>query len=145
MTVHFSWHELAGHDGTDVPLEYIDEARELCELLELIRVDAGGEPLVVVSGYRSIPYNERVGGAKHSYHCRAMAADFRTVQVAKLHGVNKMLVAQARTPRYAKLGGHGVYSHWIHVDTRPRRADGEVVRWFGDGIGAEKVYDVENP
>lgn len=145
ITVNFTWQELGCHDGTDVPIEYVEEARGLCELLELLRADLGNEPLVVVSGYRSIPYNERIGGAKHSYHCHAMAADVRPVQLSKIHGLNKLLVAQARTPRYAALGGHGVYSHWVHVDTRPRRADGEVVRWFGDGVGAEKVYDIENP
>lgn len=78
-----------------------------------------GKPLIIESGYRSPSYNaalrrksKRV--AKHSQHMKCAAIDFR------INGIS-----MRRLQRYVRslpeIGGVGIYSRWVHIDTGSKR------------------------
>lgn len=137
VTLHFEWAEIGVcHDGTPVPDELRPRMVELCELMEVIRADFGG-PLIVLSGYRTVEYNRRIGGAPHSQHPEARAADIRPVSVLEVARLHRTIVERMHAARYTRLGGLGRYPQWVHVDTRPRPQNGHVAQWAGTGIGSE--------
>ncbi len=94
--------------------------RRLIDLLHDLQQAGGGEPLHIISGYRSPETNaERAavngGVARNSYHVKGQAVDLR-VPGRSLTGLRDMAVALA-------AGGVGFYprSDFIHVDTGPVR------------------------
>lgn len=89
----------------------VDLARVLDELRERI-----GHPIVLHSVYRSEAYNKAVGGEPGSQHRLFRAADFTVLG----HGNPRSWAEVLREMRSAKLfqGGIGVYSTFVHVDTR---------------------------
>lgn len=144
---HFAYGEFTSHDGASYPPEWIDERLQpLCEMLDAIR-DLWGGPLVVVSGYRSPAYNERLrarssGVAEHSQHPQGRAADIAPVpatreSVARLAAIVDGMIGRGQLPQ---LGGFGRYPLWVHVDVRPRPVDGHIARWDGQGFGSEPTY-----
>lgn len=132
---HFTWLELACHDGTPVPVKLRPNAERLCGALELIRARWGG-PVVVISGYRTKLYNLRVGGALASQHCQATAADVRPVSLGAMPQFRSMVEFMIGADQLPTVGGYGAYPGWVHVDVRPR-AKGRVARWEGAGVGSE--------
>jgi hypothetical protein len=149
LTPHFDLSEFACKDGTPVPGVLVPTCTRLAFQLENVRPPDG---LEVVSGYRSLAWNTKVGGAKESRHMRAEAADVRPVvrvagvrvpwalvpnkraRIAALLGDVNRAVADGR----AEFGGIGIYAgKWLHLDIRERPADGHIARWEGTGIGAE--------
>lgn len=111
LSPHFRVREFACRDGTD--LVKIDT--DLVELLERIRTAAGGA-VTVSSGYRTVSYNQKVGGARASQHLLGKAAD---IQVS---GASPLLVGQIAEYYLGGHGGIGVYQTFTHVDTRTARA-----------------------
>lgn len=119
LTAHFDSREFRCHDGTEVPAELLPNLQELANRLQVLR-DAIGEPLIIVSGYRSPAWNAKVGGAEHSLHMRAMAADVsaKTLTPKQLHARLLMLIKDGKIPD----GGVERYSGWLHYDIgRARR------------------------
>jgi uncharacterized protein YcbK (DUF882 family) len=100
---HFTWAELG-----NPPTGLRPNARKLARALEDLRRRCGGRPLSVLSGYRSAAHNARVGGAPHSQHLRAAAADipsgYATVEEAVMSG-------------FTGVGREGPWA--VHVDVRP--------------------------
>jgi uncharacterized protein YcbK (DUF882 family) len=85
----------------------------LVELLERIR-GLSGEPLVILSGYRSLGTNNAVGGAANSRHLKGDAADIPRGRVQLEQAVQLGAV------------GCGLSGVWVtHVDVRP----GPPVHW----------------
>ena len=116
LTKHFSRHEFAckcgcGFDTVDL---------ETLQLLENIR-DHFQERIIVHSGCRCAAHNAEVGGAQHSQHLRARAADIVVARVtpADVHSVASALLNGG--------GGLGSYSTFTHVDTRTNGP----ARWNG--------------
>ena len=77
--------------------------------LQQIR-DWAGKAVTINSGYRTASYNEKIGGAKNSYHVKGQAAD---------------IVVSGKTPlevakKAEDLGMKGIikYDSFVHVDTR---------------------------
>ncbi len=149
--------EFACHDGTKVPAAYVDtHLAALTSQLDVIR-DAWGSRVEVVSGYRTAEYNAAIKGAKKSLHVSASAADVRPMIVRDGIRIRWHLLQREERKKYAEdfyaviqglmatqslplVGGLGFYaSKWVHVDVRPKPADGHVARWTGDAIGGELV------
>lgn len=85
MTPHFTLEELTfsntairlGIDNT-ASEEIKDNLEILAEGLEQIRTKLDSRPLIISSGYRSLPLNRVIGSKDSSYHCKGLAADFKT-------------------------------------------------------------------
>lgn len=117
LTHDFSLDEfLSLGDTTPPSVEVIRNLRNIANRLQLFR-DLIRRPIRITSGYRSIAYNAKIGGAPNSYHVLGMAAD---------------IVVDGMSPKdvqsYLKhwSGGLGSYDTFTHVDIRE-----EKVRWFG--------------
>lgn len=135
---HFSWLELACHDGSEVPDALKPVTRRAClTVLEPIR-ERFGKPLVVESGYRSRIHNRRVHGAPRSRHVMGDGFDIRPVSPSDLGALVKLVETMITEGSLPHLGGFGIYRRWIHVDARPRKADGSIARWTGNGVGSEQ-------
>ena len=78
-----------------------------------------GKPMVVSSGYRPLPINKKVGGAKNSAHVACQAVDFfdhtgELAQWCKEHlDLLNQLGLYMEDPRYT-VG-------WLHLQARPTR------------------------
>lgn len=158
ITEHFSLEEFACHDGTPYPVDQVDDEdpqgrtwREtrlmpLCETLEAIRAAAGGDPLIIDSGYRTLEYDERlyeadrgagnVAPPQGSQHPKGRAADIRhpTLSPVGLRNLIGRLYADGQLPH---LGGLGLYPTFVHADIAPRAGssgganDGHLRQWGG--------------
>jgi len=119
MTRNFSVHEFNCKDGTPVPEALFANVEELARNLQIIR-DEIDQPLRILSGYRSLAHNAKVGGKKNSYHLRAMAADLtcKTLTPKQLAAVIEKLIADKKI----KQGGIGVYAGFVHYDIRGFKA-----------------------
>lgn len=118
-TRHFSLSEFHSKDGQPVPVQYYGNLSFLMDQLEVIRREAGGKPVRISSGYRSPAHNKKVGGASHSMHLRAAAADINIdgltpPQVQKLVGD---LMAAGKIHK----GGLGKYRTFTHYDIGKHR------------------------
>lgn len=107
LSANFKVREFACKDGSDKVLVDTD----LVNLLQKIRSHFN-KAVKITSGYRTASHNKKVGGTKNSYHLVGMASD---IQVT---GVNPILVAMYAEKLNA--GGIGVYSNFVHVDTRTK-------------------------
>lgn len=128
ITPNFQRGEFACRDSTPYPLKWIDERLlPLCQALEKIR-EKVGRPLVITSGYRSPAHNEKVGGAKSSYHMKGMAVDFRVVSSKGQRPVSGVqlynLIEDMIKKGEIKDGGLGKYKsspRIVHYDIGPAR------------------------
>lgn len=123
ITEHFDSKEFDCKDKTPYPEEWIEtRLRPLCAALEMIRARAG-RPLKITSGYRTVTYNKKVGGALFSQHTQGRAVDIACTpkEVTKLYLIITDLIHKKIIPD----GGIGVYRSWVHLDQGPRR------RWNG--------------
>jgi len=87
-------------------------------LLAMVQAQFGSRPILVMSGYRTKPTNERlrrqgVDAARNSFHLRGRAADIQISGVAPAR--------MAELGLLLGLGGVGVYASFVHLDTGPRR------------------------
>lgn len=123
LTRNFTLAELACKDGTEVPYEYYNNARAICERVQSLRTLVG-TPILVNSAYRTEAYNKKIGGVPRSQHLTASALDIRSLvwspeQLATLY---QGLIDLGLVPD----GGIGVYSTFVHLDLgRPRRWKGK--------------------
>lgn len=155
LSQHFTVEEFACHDGTPYPADWVDtRLAALLSVLDPAR-EAHGGPVDVISGYRTDVYNRAVGGARDSQHPRGTAADVRPrvvragVEIHWEHTTlperievvskfNELFISLLRAGRLPLLGGFGYYpGKWLHLDVRPRPADGHIARWVGVGVGSE--------
>ena len=106
ISTNFKVLEFQCKDGTDTV--YID-TDFVKNILQKIR-DYFNSPVIINSAYRTESYNEKVGGAKNSYHTKGRAFDIRV----KGHTAREVAL-------YAKkLGVKGIilYSTFVHLDSR---------------------------
>lgn len=106
LSNHFKSSEIAckhcGDTKTDLALVI---------LLELIR-ERFKAPVIITSGYRCETHNANVGGAPKSKHVQGIAADI------KVKGVEPKEVYDYLDNLFPNSLGLGLYSTWVHVDTR---------------------------
>ena len=112
---NFSLHEFRCKDGTDVPDELIDNVRELCVNLQILR-DYIDKPITIISGYRSPEYNTKIKGAKRSQHMSARAADIIVPGMTSLE-VRDIIIQLIKEGKMVK-GGVGIYPTFVHYDVR---------------------------
>lgn len=115
LSEHFKVKEFACKDGSD-PI-FIDE--NLIDLLEKVR-EHFGKPVHINSGYRTVSYNARIGGASYSQHCYGKACDIY------INGITPKEVADYVETLIPNTGGIGIYKNFVHIDTRKIKS-----RWNG--------------
>ena len=116
------------------PLEWsADRAVRLAANFEEIRHALGDLPIRINSGYRTPAYNAAVGGAKLSQHVQGRAIDIRhaTLKPYDLFAKIRRMEKDGALPL---LGGIGLYATFVHIDVRPRQANGRLAIWFGKGM-----------
>ena len=113
--------------NTDPPEHLWQNVVPLARLLDAIRREIG-QPMKLISVYRSPAYNERIGGASKSQHKEFTAADFTVL--AGDGGPRDWAEIADRLQRSNQswFGGLGIYvnSNFVHVDVR-----GHLARWNG--------------
>lgn len=131
ISQHFTIEEFDCHDGTKVPTASYPEYLKLCtEWLEPMRREFGA--VTVLSGFRTVTYNRRVGGEENSYHLirpsdrhRGQAADVRCARGTVTDWYRWAVALRSDRPRLGRngCGGIGRYptQRFIHLDTGPRR------------------------
>lgn len=126
LTKNFSLQEFQCKDGSEIPIEYMDNLRLLTKNLQVLR-DHINLPIRIISGYRSPSYNRKINGARKSQHMLAKASDIKIsrippdqVRLIVLHLIEEDKMMQ---------GGVGRYTTFTHYDVRGRQA-----RWSGTGI-----------
>jgi len=126
LSKNFKKSEFKCRDGSHVPPHLMKNLEELVENLQIIR-DHIGVPMHIISGYRSPPYNRKIGGARKSQHMKAKAADIvvKTIKPAELREIIIGLIKEGKI----KKGGVGIYRSFVHYDTRGWNA-----RWKGKGV-----------
>ena len=126
LSKNFKKSEFRCNDGSEVPDDLMDNLRDLVENLQIIR-DTIGEPVRVISGYRSPKYNKKIDGAKRSQHMKAKAADIviRGMKPIEVHSAIIKLIKEGKI----KKGGVGLYKYFVHYDVRGFNA-----RWKGKGV-----------
>lgn len=136
LSKNFQVKEFACKDGTDKVL--IDQ--DLVNYLQKIR-DHFGKSITINSGYRTVSYNKKVGGATNSYHTKGQAADI------VVSGVSPKEVAA-----YAEsigIKGIGLYGSFVHIDTRTNKyywknASGNKVSTFGGSSSTSTTSSSSN-
>jgi uncharacterized protein YcbK (DUF882 family) len=110
MSKNFQRKELAcKHCGQEV------HSPELIAVLELVRLKFKS-PVIITSGYRCLEHNDNVGGAPNSKHIYGIAADI------KVKGVSPIKVFEFIDDTFPETYGIGLYSSWVHIDTRTGKA-----------------------
>lgn len=119
LTKNFSIEEFFCRDGTPVPGEYFDNAKEVAKNLQVLR-DEIGEAIHINSAYRTKAYNKKVGGKPLSQHLTASAADI----TAKSYTPKQLAAVIERLIKAGKMqqGGIGVYPGFVHYDIRGVKA-----------------------
>lgn len=106
LSENFKVNEFACKDGSD---KILVDVTFVQTYLQDIRTHFG-KPVNVNSGYRTLAYNIRVGGAKNSYHTKGRAFDI------SIKGVTPQEIAKYA----ASIGVPGIiqYNTFVHVDSR---------------------------
>ncbi len=128
---NFRVREFRCRDGSDA----VKVDAGLVRILQFMR-NYFGKPVSVNSAYRTEPYNRKVGGASMSKHLYGMAADIRIEGVAP--------VTAAAYAEGIGVKGIGLYSSFLHVDTREEKyfwaeRSGNSVSTFGGSPVLGKV------
>jgi uncharacterized protein YcbK (DUF882 family) len=92
---------------------------DLLEVLTNVR-EHFKAPVHITSGCRCTTHNFNAGGSKHSQHTIGKASDFQ------VRGVSPKEVYEYIDSEYPHTLGLGLYSSWVHVDSRENKA-----RWRG--------------
>lgn len=109
LSEHFKDTEFMCRDGSWLVRVHPQLLKKLESLRDYLKV-----PIIIVSGYRTVAYNKKVGGEMNSYHLRGMAADI------KVPGYTPQQVADVA--RKLGFGGIGIYVAFTHIDVGPTRA-----------------------
>lgn len=131
VSPHFVIEEFDCNDGTKVPNSHEQAIKKLCKIfLEPMREKFGA--CTVHSGFRTRTYNDKIGGARFSFHVYTdrKRRDGVAADVSFAKGSVADWVAYAKTLRLQREdgegnGGIGNYPQggFIHIDTRDYPAD----------------------
>lgn len=100
-------------------------------VLEWLRSRCGDSPITITSGYRDPDYNAALeGSATGSIH-----QDFAAVDIVVSGWAPRDVARTLLLHPMAAQMGIGLYSGWVHVDTRGLLARKAPARWSGTGVG----------
>jgi uncharacterized protein YcbK (DUF882 family) len=119
LTDNFYLQEFNCKDGTEIPLELIDNVQELACNLQILR-EYLGESIFINSAYRHREYNQSIGGSSRSQHLLAKASDIRLSSYNPIDVYNAIDILILRGDM--KEGGLGLYNSFVHYDIRGTRA-----------------------
>ena len=114
---YFKYSEFDSPDEPGSGLRCMKE--ELVLTLDNVR-EKYGKPITINSGYRSVEWNERVGGVTNSQHRLGNAADIHIANQTDGDRLEELFIAEV-----GQDCGIGRYNTFIHVDIRGYKA-----RWF---------------
>lgn len=155
-TAHFDWSEFAQHrnprcsakanahagtftGGLVARVRVRKKVRLLMWRLEALRAKAGNRPVGINSGFRSVPYNNCIGGASVSQHLYGTAADMRVAEIT-----NRRTRVVARHSQFHGIACYRKQTH-NHLDTRMQNSAyrGGRFWWWPerDGRGRELSED----
>lgn len=132
---HLSWRELACHDGTPYPNEFIRSGRvfELSAMFEEIRSLCENHPIRILSAYRTPNWNAKVGGATFSQHIEGRALDLVPPEGLTLEQFYTLI--RANTKEFG-IRGLGKYKTFVHVDIRP---SSHLATWIGTNVKDSRI------
>lgn len=133
-TLHFAWTEFDQNynprcsesankyantfKGGKVPRVTVKEnISRLMWRLEALRAKLGDNPIAINSGFRSVAYNECVGGASLSQHLYGTATDFRVADVK-----NRRTRKVGMASQFYGIGCYSAFTH-NHMDLRLENAE----------------------
>jgi len=124
LTQHFRVEEFTCKCGCVAPPEVLQRILPLARALEVLRAEVRA-PVQVISGYRCVAHNRKVGGAVNSRHTWGDAVDLQVTGWGgkDLRALVERLIAAKRMPN----GGLGTYEKkalTLHYDLR-----GIAARW----------------
>jgi len=119
LTENFSKSEFDSKDGAAMPLEVLQNIKELANNLQVLR-DHLGKSISINSGYRSPSHNKKIGGAKASQHLLGTAADIvvKGMQPSEVAKAIVQLIGEGKM----KEGGLKAYATFTHYDIRGTKA-----------------------
>lgn len=155
-TAHFDWSEFVQNrnagcsaqanayagtfgGGAVAPVKVKTNVRRLMWRLEALRAKAGGRPIGINSGFRSVAYNDCIGGARSSQHMYGTAADNRIAEVDNRTGREL-----AMTSQFSGVGCYSSLSH-NHLDIRVENVGSATTQFWwwpsSDGKGRHLADD----
>ena len=103
--------------GPISPVRVRMNVRRLMWRLEALRAKLGGHPIGINSGFRSLAYNQCIGGATASQHLYGTAADLRVADTQ-----NRRTRTVAKRTQFHGIGCYAATTH-NHLDTRVDNTD----------------------
>lgn len=143
LTDHFTLAELTASStarrlglSNELPPALFGHIQALAEMLERVRTQLGGRPLIVTSAYRSREVNRAVGGVATSDHTLGHAADVLCPDYGRPHQVAKALVPHLQHLGIGQIILEGVKGkQWLHLSTRvPDKAMNRVITITDAGV-----------
>lgn len=128
LSEHFKLSEFACPDKSDK----VVVSDELIRMLEKLRA-YGGFTIEVTSGYRTVSYNSKIGGAKGSKHTLGQAADIYVRKNGKLINV-KLISCLCQDLGF---NGIGSMNNAVHVDVASRIYRGDEKHGYGNNVGGD--------
>lgn len=119
LTKNFKLSEFDCKDGTPVPDILLPNVKELADNLQKLR-DAIGKPIHINSAFRTVAYNEKIGGASKSQHLLGKAADIVVKDMTPKEVADK--IEELIKAGKMKQGGLGRYKNFTHYDIRGNKA-----------------------
>ncbi|ABD55238.1 glycoside hydrolase family protein [Jannaschia sp. CCS1] len=102
------------------PRDVWDNMRRTIQMLDRLR-EVLDQPIHILSGYRSPAYNQLVGGVPNSLHVQFNAIDFYVGGATRPAHWAAVLKDMRVAGEFR--GGIGIYSSFVHIDTRGQNAD----------------------
>ena len=106
------------------PVELLENACKLIDVLEWLRTKDGTASVLVNSWYRSPKYNAEVGGVSHSMHLTLGAAD-----IVKVGRSPSEVAGLLEHSPYKNVLGVGRYKSFTHLDVRGMINRPSPARW----------------
>ncbi|MFN2587489.1 MAG: D-Ala-D-Ala carboxypeptidase family metallohydrolase [Actinomycetota bacterium] len=140
-TVHFDWSEFVQNrnpgcsakanayagtfgGGAVAPVVVKRNVRRLMWRLEALRAKTGSHPIGINSGFRSVAYNDCIGGAGTSQHMYGTAADSRVAETD-----NRTARELSMTSQFSGVGCYSSLTH-NHLDIRVENAASGTTRFW---------------